>query len=128
MSGKELSASQAGEISLGNEISVHRQGYGAMRRTGEGVWGPPTDRKAALATVYRAMLPRLRESSNAASSTCRAASARSRITQHPALPTVRFSARSTLRPRRHRATASFLISQLSPLASLSLNSFSPSPF
>jgi hypothetical protein len=65
MSGKELSASQAGEISLGNEISVHRQGYGAMRRTGEGVWGPPTDRKAALATVYRAMLPRLRESSNA---------------------------------------------------------------
>jgi len=52
---KELSASQAGEISLGNEISVHRLGFGAMRLTGEGIWGPPKDRKAALAVLRHAV-------------------------------------------------------------------------
>jgi len=55
MNRKELSASQAGEISLGNEISVHRLGYGAMRLTGEGIWGPPKDRKNALAVLRRAV-------------------------------------------------------------------------
>src|SRR5947209_15727010 len=55
MNRKELSASQAGEISLGNEISVHRLGYGAMRLTGEGIWGPPKDRKSAIAVLRRAV-------------------------------------------------------------------------
>lgn len=55
MNKKEFSASQAGEISLGNEISVHRLGYGAMRLTGQGIWGPPKDRKAALAVLRRAV-------------------------------------------------------------------------
>jgi len=55
MNTKEMSASQAGEISLGNQISVHRLGYGAMRLTGEGIWGPPEDRKAALAVLRRAV-------------------------------------------------------------------------
>src|SRR5258708_7055033 len=55
MNKKELSAIQAGEISLGNEISVHRLGYGAMRLTGEGIWGPPKDRKTALAVLRRAV-------------------------------------------------------------------------
>lgn len=55
MNRKELSASQAGEISLGNEISVHRLGFGAMRLTGEGIWGPPKDRKAALAVLRHAV-------------------------------------------------------------------------
>ena len=54
MNKKELSAIEAGEISLGNEISVHRLGYGAMRLTGEGIWGPPKDRKTALAVLRRA--------------------------------------------------------------------------
>src|SRR5438552_4145153 len=54
MNRKELSASQAGEISLGKELSVHRLGFGAMRLTGEGIWGPPRDRKAALAVLRRA--------------------------------------------------------------------------
>jgi aryl-alcohol dehydrogenase-like predicted oxidoreductase len=52
---KELSASLAGDISLGGEISVHRLGFGAMRLTGEGIWGPPKDRKAALAVLRRAV-------------------------------------------------------------------------
>src|SRR2546422_3579604 len=55
MNTKEMSASQAGEISLGNEISVHRLGYGAMRLTGEGIWGPPKDRKTASAVLRRAV-------------------------------------------------------------------------
>jgi pyridoxine 4-dehydrogenase len=55
MNRKELSASQAGKVSLGNEISVHRLGYGAMRLTGEGIWGPPRDRKTALAVLRRAV-------------------------------------------------------------------------
>jgi len=52
---KELSAKAAGNISLGGEISVHRLGYGAMRLTGEGIWGPPKDHKGALAVLRRAV-------------------------------------------------------------------------
>src|ERR1700730_8466861 len=55
MNNKELSASLAGEISLGGAISVHRLGFGAMRLTGEGIWGPPKDRNAALAVLRRAV-------------------------------------------------------------------------
>ena len=54
MNKKELSASLAGNISLGGQISVHRLGFGAMRLTGEGIWGPPRDRKGALAVLRRA--------------------------------------------------------------------------
>jgi pyridoxine 4-dehydrogenase len=52
---KEISATQAGTVFLGNEISVNRLGYGAMRLTGPGIWGPPRDRKAALAVLQRAV-------------------------------------------------------------------------
>jgi pyridoxine 4-dehydrogenase len=55
MNKKEVSASLAGNILLGGEISVHRLGYGAMRLTGEGIWGPPRDRKGALAVLRRAV-------------------------------------------------------------------------
>ena len=55
MNKKELSASMAGDVSLGGEISVHRLGFGAMRLTGEGIWGPPKDHKAALAVLRRAV-------------------------------------------------------------------------
>jgi pyridoxine 4-dehydrogenase len=55
MDKKELSANLAGEVSLGGEISVHRLGFGAMRLTGEGIWGPPKDRKRALAVLRRAV-------------------------------------------------------------------------
>src|ERR1700738_3068109 len=51
----ELSASLAGNVSLGGEISVHRLGFGAMRLTGEGIWGPPKDRNKALAVLRRAV-------------------------------------------------------------------------
>ncbi|MGC1414377.1 MAG: aldo/keto reductase [Candidatus Acidiferrum sp.] len=55
MNEKELSAGVAGDILLGGEISVHRLGFGAMRLTGEGIWGPPKDRKGALAVLRRAV-------------------------------------------------------------------------
>src|SRR5579871_6387320 len=55
MSAEQISASQAGTVSLGNEISVHRLGYGSMRLTGAGIWGPPKDRKAALTVLRRAV-------------------------------------------------------------------------
>jgi len=55
MNKNELSASLAGDISLGEEISVHRLGYGAMRLTGEGIWGPPIDHEGALAVLRRAV-------------------------------------------------------------------------
>jgi pyridoxine 4-dehydrogenase len=55
MDKKELSASMARDVSLGGEISVHRLGFGAMRLTGEGIWGPPKDRKGALAVLRRAV-------------------------------------------------------------------------
>jgi pyridoxine 4-dehydrogenase len=55
MNKKEISASSAGNISLGGEISVQRVGYGAMRLTGDGIWGPPKDRKGALAVLRRAV-------------------------------------------------------------------------
>jgi pyridoxine 4-dehydrogenase len=55
MNKKEISASLAGNLSLGGEISVHRLGYGAMRLTGDGIWGPPKDRKGALAVLRRAV-------------------------------------------------------------------------
>lgn len=51
MSKNGISAALAGVISLGRELSVHRLGFGAMRLTGEGIWGPPKDRKAALAVL-----------------------------------------------------------------------------
>jgi pyridoxine 4-dehydrogenase len=52
---KEVSAKLAGQVSLSNQLSVHRLGFGAMRLTGDGVWGPPRDRKSALAVLRRAV-------------------------------------------------------------------------
>ncbi len=53
--GNELTlAAQAGTITLGGDLTVNRMGYGAMRITGKGIWGPPDDVDAALATLRRA--------------------------------------------------------------------------
>jgi aryl-alcohol dehydrogenase-like predicted oxidoreductase len=50
-----LSAAAAGTFSLGGDLVINRLGYGAMRITGTGVWGPPADKAAALATLRRAI-------------------------------------------------------------------------
>ena len=49
-----VTAAAAGTVQLG-DITVNRLGYGAMRITGKGVWGPPADHDAALATLRRAV-------------------------------------------------------------------------
>jgi pyridoxine 4-dehydrogenase len=50
-----VSASQAGTVTLGGELTVNRLGFGAMRITGDGIWGPPKDRKRAIAVLRRAV-------------------------------------------------------------------------
>jgi pyridoxine 4-dehydrogenase len=48
-------AAQAGTITLGGDLTVNRMGFGAMRITGKGIWGPPADVPGALATLRRAV-------------------------------------------------------------------------
>jgi aryl-alcohol dehydrogenase-like predicted oxidoreductase len=48
-----LSAAAAGVFKVGGDLTVNRMGYGAMRITGQGIWGPPADKTAALATLRR---------------------------------------------------------------------------
>jgi pyridoxine 4-dehydrogenase len=50
-----IHASAAGKVTLGGDLTVNRLGFGAMRLTGKGIWGPPADREAALATLKRAV-------------------------------------------------------------------------
>jgi aryl-alcohol dehydrogenase-like predicted oxidoreductase len=46
-------ASGAGEFRLGGELPIRRLGFGAMRITGEGIWGEPDDREECLRTLRR---------------------------------------------------------------------------
>ena len=50
-----LTAAAAGTFTIGGDLTVNRLGYGAMRITGPGIWGPPADKKAALATLRAAI-------------------------------------------------------------------------
>ena len=45
------SAAKSGTFKIGGEIAVNRLGFGAMRITGAGVWGPPQDKAEALRTL-----------------------------------------------------------------------------
>jgi pyridoxine 4-dehydrogenase len=54
MNASKISATLAGKVSLGGEVSVHRLGFGAMRLTGDGIWGPPKNRSEAIAVLRRA--------------------------------------------------------------------------
>src|ERR1700746_1241771 len=49
-----VSAAAAGTGTLG-DLNVNRLGYGAMRITAKGIWGPPADHAAAIATLRRAV-------------------------------------------------------------------------
>lgn len=46
-------ARAAGTFDLGGELTVTRMGFGAMRITGEGIWGEPADRDGAIALLRR---------------------------------------------------------------------------
>jgi pyridoxine 4-dehydrogenase len=49
------SAAAAGTIGIGGDLTVNRLGFGAMRITGQGIWGEPTDREQAKAALRRAV-------------------------------------------------------------------------
>jgi pyridoxine 4-dehydrogenase len=53
----KLSADPSGRFAIGGDLEVRRLGFGAMRITGDGVWGEPADRAEALRTLKR--LPEL---------------------------------------------------------------------
>jgi pyridoxine 4-dehydrogenase len=48
-------AGVAGTIDVGGDLTVNRLGFGAMRITGPGIWGPPADREEAKAVLRRAV-------------------------------------------------------------------------
>ncbi len=50
-----ISAAAAGTVGLGGDLVVNRLGFGAMRLTGPGVWGPPADRAEAVRVLRRAV-------------------------------------------------------------------------
>ncbi|OSC37509.1 oxidoreductase [Mycobacterium decipiens] len=48
-------AQASGTFTLGGDLTVNRLGFGAMRLTGDGVWGPPADRDEAIRVLRRAV-------------------------------------------------------------------------
>ncbi|MGC2332182.1 MAG: aldo/keto reductase [Candidatus Acidiferrales bacterium] len=53
--GRQSLAAEAGEFLIGNDLRVTRLGYGAMRITGKGIWGEPSDRPEAIRVLRRAV-------------------------------------------------------------------------
>src|SRR6266536_6063916 len=52
---KSVHAGMAGTIDVGGDLTVNRLGFGAMRVTGDGIWGQPADRDQAKAVLRRAV-------------------------------------------------------------------------
>jgi len=48
-------AQASGTFSIGGDLTVNRLGFGAMRLTGKGVWGPPEDRDECIRVLRRAV-------------------------------------------------------------------------
>ena len=46
-------ATASGTFKIGGDLEVHRLGFGAMRITGKGIWGPPPDHDKAIAVLRR---------------------------------------------------------------------------
>ena len=51
----KTSAAAAGTIDIGGDLTVNRLGFGAMRITGDGIWGEPADADRAKAALRRAV-------------------------------------------------------------------------
>jgi len=54
---KSPTAAKSGTFKVGGDIEINRLGFGAMRLTGPGIWGEPTDRAEAIRVLKR--LPEL---------------------------------------------------------------------
>ncbi|MDT5140461.1 MAG: pyridoxine 4-dehydrogenase [Mycobacterium sp.] len=50
-----MTAQDSGTFTLGGDLTINRLGYGAMRLTGKGVWGPPADRDECVRVLRRAV-------------------------------------------------------------------------
>ena len=48
-------ATASGQFTIGGDLTVYRLGFGAMRLTGPGIWGPPADKQEAIAVLHRAL-------------------------------------------------------------------------
>jgi pyridoxine 4-dehydrogenase len=48
-------AQASGTFTLGGDLAVNRLGFGAMRLTGKGVWGPPSDPDECIRVLRRAV-------------------------------------------------------------------------
>src|ERR1700722_13867778 len=55
MSRSESTASAAGTLDIGGDLTVNRLGFGAMRITGQGIWGEPPDLDVAKKVLRRAV-------------------------------------------------------------------------
>ena len=51
----ERSVAASGTFALGGAVTVHRLGFGAMRITGPGIWGPPRDHDECIRVLQRAV-------------------------------------------------------------------------
>ncbi len=51
----DLPAAASGTITIGGDLTVRRLGFGAMRVTGEGIWGDPPDPDTAVEVLRRAV-------------------------------------------------------------------------
>ena len=54
-SNEKSAAVRAGQFAIGGDLQVNRLGFGAMRITGTGVWGPPASRTEAIRVLRRAV-------------------------------------------------------------------------
>ena len=52
---RQTLGAKAGEFLIGNDLPVTRLGFGAMRITGDGIWGEPPDRARAIRVLRRAV-------------------------------------------------------------------------
>ncbi len=55
MSTTTINAAESGAFTIGDDLTIHRLGFGAMRITGKGVWGEPRDRDEARVVLRRAV-------------------------------------------------------------------------
>jgi pyridoxine 4-dehydrogenase len=52
---QESPVAKSGTFNIGGDLSIYRLGYGAMRITGQGIWGEPKDRAEAIQVLRRAV-------------------------------------------------------------------------
>jgi pyridoxine 4-dehydrogenase len=52
---QSLPAAKSGQFRIGGDLTINRLGYGSMRLTGKGIWGPPKDRNEAIQVLRRAV-------------------------------------------------------------------------